>query len=154
MLNARLSSTVSSRFRILPRMNATSTGSSRLKEARDAAGLSQAKLAELVGVSRAAVNQWENGDIKSLRPENLFKVARALNCSAEWLATGNGSKEPVEIIANAVDALEPADRQAVFDFIQYKIDRAPNIVASESVSRYHAMIERIVQDMKKRTEGR
>jgi transcriptional regulator with XRE-family HTH domain len=126
------------------------TASERLRDARERAGLNQAQLAQAVGVSRAAVSQWESGDTKSMQPVNLFKVARALNCSAEWLATGNGAIEPNGIVAGVLHELPEEDRQAVFDFIQYKIDRAPQIIASDHVARYTAMIERIKEDLVKR----
>ena len=40
----------------------------RIREAREIAGLTQAQLAELIGVSYASVNRWENGQS---RPNNL-----------------------------------------------------------------------------------
>jgi transcriptional regulator with XRE-family HTH domain len=40
--------------------------------------MSQAKLAKLVGVSRASVSQWENGSTKGLKPANLLRVAEIL----------------------------------------------------------------------------
>ena len=42
--------------------------SQRIKEAREIAGLTQAQLANLIGVSYASVNRWENGQS---RPNNL-----------------------------------------------------------------------------------
>ncbi len=57
---------------------------------------SQDEIAKLVGVSRAAVSQWESGDTKNLKPANLFKLGRVLGKSAEWLALGRGPETPVE----------------------------------------------------------
>lgn len=62
----------------------------RLETARTNAGLSQAELAKRVGVTRSAVNQWESGQTKHVRPENLFAVADATGHSARWIATGKG----------------------------------------------------------------
>ena len=40
----------------------------RIRDAREVRGLTQAKFAELVGVSYATVNRWEN---RQSRPSNL-----------------------------------------------------------------------------------
>lgn len=45
---------------------------------------SQRKLAELIGLSPAVVNNWENGHANPLQ-ENLVKVANALNVPIEFL---------------------------------------------------------------------
>lgn len=55
-----------------------------LKALRDAKGLSQAELAELVGVSSRQVSRWETGEsdpLASLIP----KICRALGCSLDQL---------------------------------------------------------------------
>lgn len=66
--------------------------SERIAEAREAAGLSQAKLATKCGVSRASVSAWEAGRVKDLKNEHLFCVARITGYSAKWLATGSGDR--------------------------------------------------------------
>ncbi|MDB5676954.1 MAG: transcriptional regulator [Sphingomonas bacterium] len=55
---------------------------SRLKEARTAAGLTQAELAEQVAVSRKTVNTVENGVFVPSTTLAL-KLARALGCRVE-----------------------------------------------------------------------
>ena len=62
----------------------------RLTEARDRTGLSKSKLARLVGINKMTVTSLENQTNKSTTPENLFKFADILHCSARWLATGQG----------------------------------------------------------------
>ncbi len=56
----------------------------RLKEARSEAGLTQAELAERVGVSRKTINTVENG---VFIPSTLLalKLAAALKCKVEDL---------------------------------------------------------------------
>lgn len=56
----------------------------KLKEARSAAGLTQAELAERVGVSRKTINTVENG---VFIPSTLLalKLAKALKCKVEDL---------------------------------------------------------------------
>ncbi|MGH9894062.1 MAG: helix-turn-helix domain-containing protein [bacterium] len=50
----------------------------RIRESREKAPMTQQRLAKLVGVSRASVSQWESGATKSLKPENLLRVAEVL----------------------------------------------------------------------------
>ena len=55
-----------------------------LKALRDAEGLSQAELAELVGVSSRQVGRWETGESEPLA-SLIPKICRALGCSLDQL---------------------------------------------------------------------
>jgi phage repressor protein C with HTH and peptisase S24 domain len=66
----------------------------RLRKVRTARGLSQEDVAEACEVTRAAVSQWEKG-IALAEMANLERAADRLNCSVEWLRTGNGSAPQV-----------------------------------------------------------
>lgn len=81
-----------------------STMAERIKQARTRAELSHQKLAEKVGVSRAAVAQWESGDTKGLRPDNLVAAADALGVSIRWLATGEPRDRPAIVEAREESA--------------------------------------------------
>lgn len=59
---------------------------SRLKQARDAAGLTQHALAELVGIRQQAVQRIESGEAKAT--SYIVPLAKALNITPEWLALG------------------------------------------------------------------
>lgn len=65
----------------------------RLYELRKKAGLSQEELANLVGVSRQAVQKWEAG---TSRPDldNLTALARYFNVTLDWLITGREAEVP------------------------------------------------------------
>jgi transcriptional regulator with XRE-family HTH domain len=65
----------------------------RLKEARDAAGLSQPELAKRAGVSRGTIGNIEAGHRKE--PRELLAIARVVGVNAEWLKTGKGPKSPM-----------------------------------------------------------
>ena len=56
----------------------------RVREAREAAGLTQAQLADLIGMSRKTVNTVENGVFVPSTVVAL-KLARALGEPVEWL---------------------------------------------------------------------
>jgi transcriptional regulator with XRE-family HTH domain len=64
----------------------------RVRHARLAAGLSQAALAEKIGIQRSAVAQWERVNGSSPTVENLCKVATIASVRFEWLATGRGPR--------------------------------------------------------------
>ena len=75
----------------------------RLNELRRQAGLTQEGLADLLGVTRQAVQKWESG---ASRPdlENLAALARYFNVSLDYLVTGQESvsdgPEPVSVVNN------------------------------------------------------
>jgi len=50
----------------------------KIKQYRKFSGLSQAALGDAVGVSKAAVSQWENGE-SSPRPHLQIEIAKALH---------------------------------------------------------------------------
>lgn len=80
----------------------------RIRLARRHAGLSQAALAEAVGVQRSAVSHWEAVQGKSPSMANLRRVATVTAVQFEWLATGRGRMglSPDETLdgVSAVDA--------------------------------------------------
>ncbi len=76
--------------------------SSRLYELRRKAGLSQEELADLVGVTRQAVQKWEAG---TSRPDmdNLTALAAYFNVSLDYLVLGkegDALPPPVQVIHN------------------------------------------------------
>ncbi len=60
----------------------------RIRELRQARGLSQARVAEDVGVSKPAVCKWETG-VSVPRTELLPLLARVLDCSIDELFGGD-----------------------------------------------------------------
>jgi len=64
----------------------------RLHEAREAAGLSQAQVAAKLGITQAAYAFWERRTV-ALRPEQIEQVASILGVSAEELfGTGEAKR--------------------------------------------------------------
>ncbi|HBC1013212.1 TPA: helix-turn-helix transcriptional regulator [Escherichia coli] len=58
----------------------------RLKIGREKAGMSQAQLAEKVGISQQSVAKIENGETK--QPRRIKEIAKILNVSQKWLQLG------------------------------------------------------------------
>ena len=77
----------------------------RVRDRRKAAGLNQAELAALVGVSQAAVSDWEKG---KATPSigGAGALAKALGVELSWLVYGD--EEPVA----AEPAAPPAEGAA------------------------------------------
>ncbi|WP_043632713.1 helix-turn-helix domain-containing protein [Chromobacterium haemolyticum] len=67
-------------------------------------------LANQVGVSRPAAYKWMNNPTAGIDGENLYKVAKALQVSADWLASGKGEMQPEAVsggyvVANSLEEL-------------------------------------------------
>ncbi len=63
----------------------------RIRKARLQAGLSQVRLAALLGVTRSACSQWELPAGTAPRRGRMIELARLLGVSYEWLATGSSA---------------------------------------------------------------
>jgi len=63
----------------------------RSKERRKLIKLTQIQLSKKVGVSGVTISQWESGDTAP-KGENLYKLAKALKCSPDWLLFGSEPK--------------------------------------------------------------
>jgi len=76
----------------------------RLAGARDAAGLSQAGLAQKLGVSTKILQAWED-DAKEPRANRLQMLSGMLNVSLSWLLSGRGEgpSAPEEDVALSSD---------------------------------------------------
>ena len=79
----------------------TMTFGEKLKEVRKKTGLTQEELAELIGISRAAVAKWETD--KGLPDiENLKAIARLLDVSIDYLLD-DGSSIDLSVTKKAID---------------------------------------------------
>ena len=64
---------------------------------RESAGLTQAQLAERIGISTAFVSQVERG-LKIMKVETLFATSKALNVSCDALLHQDGTSAQMENI--------------------------------------------------------
>ena len=58
-----------------------------------ALGLSPNAASDKAGLDRTLVGRYVKGRVRNPRRDSLQKLAEALNCSVEWLATSNGAME-------------------------------------------------------------
>jgi transcriptional regulator with XRE-family HTH domain len=69
--------------------------SKRIKETREARGLTASELARLVGVTPTAVWNWEKNSITPRRPA-LEQIAKVLGVSTHFLLTGEGETKQMD----------------------------------------------------------
>lgn len=85
----------------------------RIRLARRHGDLSQAALADLVGVHRSAVSHWEATRPKRPNTGHLLAISAAAGIRFEWLATGNGPMDlgdgEGEVAATPLPPGSPAD---------------------------------------------
>ena len=85
---------------------------SRIKELRKAEGISQAKLAESIGVSAGNVGEWELGRSKP-GADALVSLSRYFNVSTDWLLTGKAANtQKLEQISGGID-LSPEEIELI-----------------------------------------
>lgn len=65
----------------------------RIARAIQMSGKKKGEIAGECGVANSAVTQWVTGESKSLRPENLYALAKATGFRAQWIAIGEGPEK-------------------------------------------------------------
>lgn len=100
----------------------------RIREARQAAGLTQGQVAKILGLHRPSVSEMEAGN-RSVTAEELSKLAETFDVSLAWLA-GEGADRvdtwdnKLQLAARELRKLKPED-----------LDRLLKIVASMRTER-------------------
>lgn len=94
----------------------------RLREAREYIGLSQAEIAQLVGLPRTAITGIEAGTRK-VEATELKRLSNIYRRSAEYLLTGcepaDNGPEQFAFLARAVNGLTPKDVDEVARFADF-----------------------------------
>lgn len=67
---------------------ATETMGDRIRILRQARGLTQEGLGELVGVSKSAVSQWEDGSVANIKLKTFLALLEVLRTDHEYLVHG------------------------------------------------------------------
>jgi transcriptional regulator with XRE-family HTH domain len=133
-------------------LTSMTTIASRLRELREAKGMTQSELARAVGMTPQAINLLESGTSKAPTPQNLFAIADALGVSARELALGRqeAKPDPDRDLANIINSLATEPHQEVLDFLQYKIERTGALGTQEKMASYLTMIDKIKEDRLKK----
>jgi transcriptional regulator with XRE-family HTH domain len=67
---------------------ATEEMGDRIRTLRESRKLSQEDMGKIVGISGAAVSQWESGATKGIKPENFLRFCAYFAVDPYWLAFG------------------------------------------------------------------
>ena len=98
------------------------TPQERIRFARRTAGLSQAQLADAVGVQRSAVSHWEAPHGKNPSVSHLREVALVTGLQFEWMATGRGD---MNLSRDAqLDSIATAEALLVEDPLEFRLLQA------------------------------
>lgn len=104
--------------------------SQRLKELREARKLTQARLAELIGVNPRAYNRWERGNFVP-QLDTLIKIADVLNVTLDELSgrativqTPAVHNPKLYALLQEVDTLSDEDQQALVILMDSLVKRA------------------------------
>lgn len=68
----------------------------RIKQRREAISMSAEELGEIIGVHKATIHRYENGDFKTIKLPIIESIARALNVSPSWLIGKTDDPTPEE----------------------------------------------------------
>jgi transcriptional regulator with XRE-family HTH domain len=79
----------------------------RIRQARRAAKLSQASLADTLEVASSAVAQWESPNGTTPRIEKFPALADAVGVSVDWLLTGRSDKRRQRAVDEHPPAITP-----------------------------------------------
>ncbi|PNA93088.1 MULTISPECIES: LexA family transcriptional regulator [unclassified Pseudomonas] len=79
----------------------------RIAKAIAASGKRKSEIAAACGVSSSAVSQWVSGESKSMKPENIYALAKATGFHAKWLAIGEGPEQEGHPEANVRPVAQP-----------------------------------------------
>src|SRR5262249_49491052 len=88
----------------------------RLRQARDAAGLSQAQVARLLGLHRPAVTGMETEERRVTAGE-LARLAELYKVSLEWLTGSENRSSRVRMAARKLGALKDQDLEIALRII-------------------------------------
>ncbi len=92
----------------------------RITEKRKKMGLTQESLAESSGLTTQFVSYAESGK-RAMRPENLMKLASALNVSTDYLLTGDIIDKDLLILSEKLSKLTPSQVRIVETIIDEMI---------------------------------
>ncbi|WP_459864168.1 helix-turn-helix domain-containing protein [Endothiovibrio diazotrophicus] len=98
-----------------------------MRKAREEREISLREMAEKVGVSEAALEGWESGDIASLQLGQFLRLADELERPVEWLLCGDAWERTGDVEAEVaefvrlLEKLSPNIRESLRRFIEVTV---------------------------------
>ena len=94
----------------------------RILARRKALGMTQEDLADLIFTTAPMISNREQGK-KAVRPDNLAKVCKALGLSADFVLNGADTQTPIDVVADKLLQLSPAEVEVVNDMIDIMLSK-------------------------------
>lgn len=88
----------------------------RITELRKRLGWTQEELAERADLTPQFVSYAESGK-RAMRPENLLKLSKALNVSADYLLTGEIIDKDLLILSDKIKQLAPSQIRIIENIV-------------------------------------
>lgn len=88
----------------------------RITELRKRLGWTQEELAEIADLTPQFVSYAESGK-RAMRPENLLKLSKALNVSADYLLTGEIIDKDLLILSDKIKQLTPSQIRIIENIV-------------------------------------
>lgn len=88
----------------------------RITELRKRLGWTQEELAEKADLTPQFVSYAESGK-RAMRPENLLKLSKALNVSADYLLTGEIIDKDLLILSDKIKQLSPSEIRIIENIV-------------------------------------
>lgn len=113
----------------------------RIRLARRFSGLSQARLAQAVGVQRSAVSHWEASNGKDPTVAHMREIAVVTGVQFEWLATGRGSMNLSKEVQ--LDSIATARALLVEDALELRLLHAFREVSTRAQLSFVEIVEHL-----------
>ena len=95
----------------------------KIQQAREAAGLTQEKLSEMMDISPKHLSAIERG-VYGISLENLYKLCMLLNESADFILLGKAPSNADNAIAQKIAAVRPECREQVMEGLSVLLELA------------------------------
>lgn len=120
-------------LRNTPTMSMPGDLGKRIKDLRERRGHTRKELAKMSGVPYSTLAGLENGDSHTARPLTLEAIAASLQCTVDWLISGDAENKP-----SAKDALAVLLTDAEYDLLMAY--RASSVVEKKEIDGFVAGI--------------
>jgi transcriptional regulator with XRE-family HTH domain len=90
----------------------------RLKWARDRAGVTQQQIADQCGISNRTISALEKGRAHDVLGDNLYCIADFLRVSPRWLIRGTGSPDDADSLSAEIGQLSTEQQEAIRRIIE------------------------------------
>ena len=81
----------------------------RIKQRREALGMSGSELADEIGVNKATIHRYENADFKSVKLPTIEAIAKVLGVSPAWIIGKTDDPTPERSQKDIVKILETTE---------------------------------------------